>query len=50
MPASAAGLLGGVVADVLRDLHAAELGAAHAAEVRDLGALRRQRLVAVRWS
>ena len=37
-----------VVADVLGDLHAAELGAAHAAEVRDLGALGRQGFVVVR--
>src|SRR4051812_45637345 len=39
--------LGGVVAYVLRDLHRAELGAAHAAEVGDLGALCRERLVVV---
>src|SRR3989442_11810707 len=38
-------VLGGVVADVLGDLHRAEVGAAHGAEVRDLRALGRQRLV-----
>src|SRR5262245_40004544 len=34
-----------VVAHVLRDLHRAEVRSAHGAEVRDLRALRRQRLV-----
>src|SRR5690606_1580942 len=35
---------GGVVADLLGDLHRAELGATHGAEVRDLGRLLGQRL------
>src|SRR5205814_544688 len=38
-------VLGGVLPDLLRDLHRAELGTAHRAEVRDLGALGRQGLV-----
>src|SRR5204862_2637387 len=38
-------LLGGVLADLLRDLHRAELRPAHRAEVGDLRALRRQCLV-----
>src|SRR5690348_4343287 len=35
----------GKVANLLRDLHAAELRPAHRAEVRDLGAVGRQRLI-----
>jgi len=35
----------GVLAHVLRDLHRAEMRPAHRAEVRDLGAVRRQRFV-----
>src|SRR6185369_2111315 len=38
-------LLRGEFADVLRDLHRAEVRAAHRAEVRELGARLRQRLV-----
>src|SRR5438093_12079653 len=38
-------VLGGVVAHVLRDLHRAEVRAAHRAEVRDLRAFGRQGLV-----
>src|SRR3989454_6964639 len=38
-------VLGGVVADVLGDLHRAEVRPAHRAEVGDLRALGRQRLV-----
>src|ERR1043165_7749536 len=38
----------GIVPDVLGDLHRAELWAAHRAEVRDLGAVGRKRLVMVR--
>src|SRR5262249_18285989 len=38
-------MLRGVLAHLLRDLHRAELRPAHRAEVRDLGALRWQRLV-----
>src|SRR6185436_3383226 len=38
-------LLGGVLADFLRDLHRAELRPAHRAEVGELGAVGRQRLV-----
>src|ERR1044071_4613012 len=37
----------GVVPDLLRDLHGAEVRAAHRAEVRELGALLRERLVVV---
>jgi len=40
-------LLGGEVADFLSDLHRAELGAAHRAEVGGLGAFGGQRLVVV---
>src|SRR6202035_1612165 len=39
-----------VVADVLRDAHAAELGPAHRAEMRDLGTRGRERLVVHRAS
>mmetsp|Transcript_18152 Transcript_18152/g.37477 ORF Transcript_18152/g.37477 Transcript_18152/m.37477 type:complete len:206 (+) Transcript_18152:147-764(+) len=38
-------MLGRILPDLLRDLHAAEFGAAHAAEVGDLGRLLGQRLV-----
>jgi hypothetical protein len=37
----------GVVADVLGDLHRAEFGAAHRAEMRDLVGVLRQRLVVI---
>ena len=40
-------LLRGEVADFLRDLHAAEFGAAHRAEVGGLGAFGGERLVVV---
>src|SRR5689334_15469717 len=41
-------VLGGVVADLLGDLHGTELRAAHAAEVGDLGALGGEGLVVER--
>ena len=40
-------LLGGEIPHFLRDLHRAEFGAAHAAEVRGLGAFGGQRLIVI---